>query len=642
LKGNLKLSALFVLAILSTTASGQLVLTPILKEPTKSKSAQARTEDITPRSLPFWDDFATIKNGVADPALWEYGNSVWINSGMGINPPSLNVATFDGLDSIGKPYNVNDLLAKGFADKMVSAPLRLDEVTVANRTNVAITFFYQYKGRGEAPDAGDILSLHFKNSAGVWTQAWAIENDGTLAVDEFVRVTIPIVGAEYFHDAFQFRFQNFARLSGPYDTWHVDYVYVNNGVPFTPDGDGKFYPLFPDRTISQPLTSLFKDYIAVPIKHFFNDPNSLINQPVLTMTTLRLDQESVGQPVSYSSEAQLMSFKDNLPPLINNIVLDPDVDVLDPLFLNLHSTVPIVTLPDVGMLDVNSDSIFIKLKIVLDSGDDVPKPDAFWDYDPAIFNPIRFRSNDTIQANYKLSNYYAYDDGEAEYGAGLNKPGAQVAYRFDMLTDEPDTIVAVDLYFPRFGDESSQSINLQILKNLSTNTSDILYLGTIPIQRNSFNKFWRVTLPEPIGVRDFFHVGWRQTTSAIIAIGLDKNTIVADKIFVNLNGTWQPDNLAGSLMMRPVFGKGNGGGVISGTPETQTINLYPNPTSGVFYIDAGLQQIQMLDLSGKPVAIQTEATFDKTQISIVTPVTGMYILRARQGNQLRTQKVIVR
>lgn len=136
----MRLFALLVFVILTTSASGQLVLTPILKEPTKSKSAQARTQDITPLSLPFWDDFATIKNGVADANLWQYANSVWINSGLGINPPSLNVATFDGLDSLGKPYNVNDVLAKGFADKMVSAPLRLDEVAVANRNNVAITF----------------------------------------------------------------------------------------------------------------------------------------------------------------------------------------------------------------------------------------------------------------------------------------------------------------------------------------------------------------------------------------------------------------------------------------------------------------------------------------------------------------------
>lgn len=635
----MRLFALLVFIILTTSANGQLVLTPIHKEIPKSGAADKRTEDITPLSLPFWDDFATIKNGVADAALWQYANSVWINSGLGINPPSLNVATFDGLDSLGKPYRVNDVLAKGFADKMVSAPLRLDEVVVANRTNVAITFFYQFKGRGEAPDAGDLLSLHFKNNLGVWTQVWSIENNGTLAADQFVRVTIPITGADYFHDAFQFRFQNFARLSGPYDTWHVDYVYVNNGVPFTSTPS---YPLFPDRTISQPLTSLFQNYRAIPIKHFFSDPVFPLTNPEITVTNLRTDQgasTSPGQPVSYSSQLHLISYQSEVA-YVDDLILDTNTGTIQ-VFNGEASNMLLQTLPDPVVFNNNADSIFIRLRASIDSGDDVPEPDPFWDYDAAVFHPLKFRSNDTTYTTFALSNYYAYDDGEAEYGAGLNKAGAQVAYRFDMLTDEADTIVAVDLYFPRFGDESSQSVQLQIHKNLSDAASDLLYTGTIPIQRNSFNKFWRFKLPEPKTVRDFFHIGWRQTNSALIAIGLDKNTVVPGKIFVNLNGTWEEDELAGSLMMRPVFGKGNGE-VISGVPETKTIRAYPNPNTGVFYAAGELNQIQLLDLTGKPVSIETESLQNETRITVVTPVAGIYVLRAWQGNHMLTQKVIVR
>ncbi|MBN8650091.1 MAG: T9SS type A sorting domain-containing protein [Cytophagales bacterium] len=634
----MRLFALFVFVILTTSASGQLVLTPIHKEVPKSAATNKRTEDITPLSLPFWDDFATIKNGVANANLWQYANSVWINSGLGINPPSLNIATFDGLDSLGRPYSVNDVLAKGFADKMVSAPLKLDEVAVANRTNVAITFFYQFKGRGEAPDAGDLLSLHFKNNLGVWSQVWSIENNGTLAADQFVRVTIPITGAEYFHDAFQFRFQNFARLSGPYDTWHVDYVYVSNGKSqVTP-----VFPLFPDRTVSQPLTSLFHNYRAVPIKHFFNDPATILKQPILTLTTLRTDQVlPSGQPVDYSSEVKITSYKEELPPVINNLILDTDAEVLSPLSYQTFTPITLQTLPAAASLDATADSIFLRIKVIVDSGDDIAKPIAEADYDSDVFSPISFRSNDSTSATFAISNYYAYDDGEAEYGAGLNKAGAQVAYRFDMLTTEPDTIVAIDFYFPRFGDESSQSIQLQIWKNLTSSASDILHTGTVPIQRNSFNKFWRVTLPEPIGVRDFFHVGWRQLGSALIAVGLDKNTEVPGKIFVNLNGAWEADELAGSLMMRPVFGKGNGD-VFPGVRETKTIRAYPNPNAGVFYAAGDLDQIQLLDLTGKPVSIETESQQDETRITVVTPVAGIYVLRARQGNQVVTQKIIIR
>ncbi|HMR56966.1 MAG TPA: T9SS type A sorting domain-containing protein, partial [Cyclobacteriaceae bacterium] len=168
------------------------------------------------------------------------------------------------------------------------------------------------------------------------------------------------------------------------------------------------------------------------------------------------------------------------------------------------------------------------------------------------------------------------------------------------------------------------------------------YTGTLPIQRNSFNKFWRVKLPEPIGVRDFFHIGWRQTTSALIAIGLDKNTSTAGKIFVNLNGAWEEDELTGSLMMRPVFGKGNGSDVITGIPEIKTIRAFPNPSTGVFYLAANLQHIQLLDLTGKPIAIETESAQTETKITVPAPATGIYVLRAWQGNQVYTQKIIIR
>lgn len=633
----MRLSVLLIFICITSAAWGQLVLTPIRKELPKQKSTAARTHDVTPLTLPFWDDFATITDGVANPALWQYGNSVWINSGLGINQPSLNVATFDGLDSLGKPYSVNDVLAKGFADKMVSAPIRMDEVEAANRTHVSITFFYQYKGRGEAPDAGDILSLHFKNNLGQWIQAWSIENNGTLATDQFIRVTVPITDASYFHDAFQFRFQNFARLSGPYDTWHVDYIYVNNGKPQT----GIFYPLFPDRTISQPLTSLFKDYRAVPLKHFLHDPAAILIHPAISVTTLRTDQvTSQEQPVTYSSVAQLKSYKNEVL-TENEINLDTNTGIISVPF-GQFPTMTLQTLINPTTLDATADSIFVRLKVSIDSGDDVPKPLPLSDYDPGVFSPLKFRSNDTTYTTFALSNFYAYDDGEAEYGAGLNKAGAQVAYRFDMLTNDPDTIVAVDLYFPRFGDESSQSIQLHILKDLSGLTSDILYTGTLPIQRNSFNTFWRVKLPEPIGVRDFFHIGWRQTTSALIAIGLDKNTSSAGKIFVNLNGTWEEDELTGSLMMRPVFGKGNGAEVITGIPETKTIHAFPNPSTGVFYITGNMHQIQLFDLTGKQIDIEMESTTMETKITVSAPAAGIYILRARQDNQLLTQKIILR
>ncbi len=617
----------------------QLILVPIQKENSSKKNSSARTRSVDPITLPFWDDFSAARKGYADTTKWQYGNSVWINSGMAIDPPSLNVATFDGLDSLGKPYNVNDVLAKGFADKFISAPIRMDLPSASEQSAIALTFFYQFQGNGEPPDAGDILTLAFKNDQGTWEVIWSIENDGTLLNDKFIPVTIPITATKFYHDNFQFRFQNFARLSGPYDTWHVDYIYINNGKPQTTP----VYPLFPDRAISKPFTSLFSTYRAVPIKHFFSDPTAIITNPSITITNRRQDQVAGnGQPVSYSSAAQISMVKEGQAPTILNPTLDVNVNIGGELVYNDQRAVALQTIPDPATFDATSDSIHINLKIIFDTGDDKIKTPTEGDYDFNVFNPLAFKTNDSLSTSYILSDFYSYDDGEAEYGAGLNQQGAQIAYRFDMKTIEPDTIVAVDIYFPRFGDESNQIIQFQILKDLTDKPSDILYQGNIPIQRNSLNKFWRIPLlEEPQGVKEKFYIGWRQLSSATIAVGLDKNTDSGDMIYTNINGTWEQNTtLRGSLMIRPVFGPGKGG-VISGAEDTIPLSVYPNPSAGTFYISSFVEEAMLFDTTGKKISINLEPETNRTRISIQSPATGLYLLRTYQNNVWKSSKIVV-
>ncbi len=622
---------------------GQFVIVPIQKESSEKKATAQRTKKTDPIFLPFWDDFSSVRNGKPKSKLWEYGESVWVNDGMGINPPSLNVATFDGLDSLGKPYSVNDVLAKGYADKMVSAPIRMDLVSEADRSRVFISFFYQFHGNGEPPDLGDLLALSFKNSTGSWETIWTKENDGTLAKDKFEQLTIPITGERFFHDKFQFRIRNFARLSGPYDTWHVDYIYISNGkVQTTP-----VLPLFPDRAITSKLTSLFSTYWSMPIKHYFSNIAANSVKPSLVITNLRSDQiPGNGQPVSYSSSARISTTIKGQPPSIVNLPLDINFNIGSELVYKQQRLVTLNTMPNIGAFDQTADSINIKLGVIFDSGDNKIKTATEGDYDFNVFNPIEFRTNDSISAQHILSNYYAYDDGVAEYGAGLNAAGAQLAYQFDMKTNQPDTIVAVDIYFPRFGDDSNQVIQFQILRALTNSPSDIIYQASLPIQRNTLNKFWRIKLiDQPAPVKDKFYIGWKQNSSAIIAVGLDKNTESGNKLFANLNGTWTPNTtLKGSLMIRPVFGKGKGaGGPITSAAKDQRneISVYPNPSPGVFYIAGITGPVEMFDVTGRKIDIECEAERERTKITILHPSAGIYLLRALQQNQWVNKKVVV-
>ena len=635
---------LFAAILLLTTHSGfcQFIVVPIQKEATEKKKDSYRTKSIDPVILPFWDDFSSVRDGYPKTDLWEFGKSVWVNEGMGINPPSLNVATFDGLDSLGKPYNVNDVLAKGFADKLVSAPIRMDLVSASDRTRIFISFFYEFHGNGEPPDLGDLLSLSFKNSTGAWEVVWSKENDGILSKDKFEQLIIPITADRFFHDKFQFRIQNFARLSGPYDTWHVDYIYINNGkLQVDP-----VRPLFPDRTITSKLTSPFASYWSMPIDHFFSNTATNFIKPTVRITNLRQDQVAGnGQPVSYNSSVRISINKENEVPAITTLPLDINLNIGSELVFKQQRVVTLNTMPDPTSFDATADSINMKLSIFFDTGDNKVKTPTEGDYDFNVFNPIEFRTNDSISASYVLSDFYAYDDGGAEYGAGLNQPGAQLAYQFDMKTDQSDTIVAVDIYFPRFGDESNQVIQFQIQRELTGSPSDVIYSQSFPIKRNTQNTFWRIQLlDQPVGVKGKFFIGWKQNSSAVIAVGLDKNTDSGNKIFANINGTWEPNiTLKGSLMIRPVFGKGNGSGEVTGVDDMiGKTSIYPNPSHGVFFLSTIVDRAELIDLTGRKVMIASEIVNDQTQITILNPETGIYLLKTYRQNRWTTSKIMVK
>ena len=618
-----------LLLICSIPAFGQFTLTPLPRNSVSNQSTSARTKEEIPKKLPFWDDFSFAKGTSPVDSLWQYGKSVWLNNGIGINPPSLGVITFDGLDSIGKPYNINDVLAKGFADNLVSQPIQLDLVDPAQRATTFISFFYQLKGRGELPDAGDILRLSLLNKSGVWETIWSMENDNTQQTDTFypVIIAIPADNDRFFHDKFRFRFQNFARLSGPYDAWNLDYVYLNQGRS---EADTSF----PDRTLSKPLTSLLNDYYSIPVKHFLKDPAGLLNHAEFTMYNLRVDNN---QPLNYFNTIAVKNFIDGNV-LINQDLLDSAETVGSVVGLQTK-TAKVKTLPPDNFFSPDADSLEIDFELSLSTKDNVAPADN-GDYDAAKYAPVDFRWNDTTRTNYLLSNFYAYDDGTAEYGAGIKGFGVQVMYRFDMKTIDPDTLVGVKIYFPRFGDESSQLIQLQIFKDLEGTGASTLYQESVTVQRSEANQFVNYKFSRFVGVQQSFYIGWKQSTAVTISVGLDKNTDSSNKIFFNTGGDWQQDpNTTGSLMIRPVFGKG---GVIVGLPENHLDKrVYPNPNNGTFFLSPLATQIKVIDLTGREINFRLENSDEYQRINLETAPAGIYVVHYLVNDRIHTEKVIL-
>lgn len=630
-----------IFIINAQVAFSQFTIVPLPKEKTTKADYSARTQELTPMPLPFWDDFSfSNRPDAPHDTLWSSSNSVSLNMGLGINPPSLGVATFDGLNEFGSPYVPNESLAKGIADSLVSRPIALDLVPLGERGSVFLSFYYQPEGNGEAPDPGDQLRVLFKNASGAWITVSTIENDGSLDPSVFKQILIPVAGDDYFYNGFQFAIQSYGRLSGPYDTWNVDYVYLNKGRNASDTS-------YPDRTISIPLTSMLNGYYSMPIDHFMEDPALHLTPPLLTLHNLEFipgnTTQSDVQPINYDSEDSVFVYRDETETIYTH-QLDLATSIGNPLQPLEFRKTPIQTPPDLSSLSVLDSAVRIKLKLWINSGDNVvpSTADPLGDYNTIKYAPIDFRHNDTTHVEYMLDNYYAYDDGTAEYGASLNQPGALLAYLFTLNTLKRDTLVAIDFYFPEFGEDIGQSIEVQILRDLSGDPGSFLHKQTVGVVRGAKNKFWRLGLDRLVGVKDQFYVGWKQSTSTSLPIGLDKNTNSGDKIFFNTTGEWEPNiNLTGSLMIRPVFGKGKA--VTTGLPtqEINPLHFYPNPSNGSFMVTGDVKVIEVFDITGKAVASTIEKTPDGQRVQLLHAHPGLYILRLFSSQGVSSHRIKV-
>ncbi|MCA6415467.1 MAG: hypothetical protein IM589_07115, partial [Cytophagales bacterium] len=264
------------------------------------------------------------------------------------------------------------------------------------------------------------------------------------------------------------------------------------------------------------------------------------------------------------------------------------------------------------------------------------------DYDPLVFSPIDFRKNDTTNRTFVMAKYYSYDDGVAEYGANITGAGTQLAYQFDMSTNKQDTIVGIDLFFPKFGDETNQNIQLHILDALTGNQSDYLFQKIIPVERSNRNDktiFKRVDIPGGVVVKNTFYLGWKLTSAAEIPIGLDANNNSGEKIFVNSSGSWiQNKTLKGSLMIRPVFGKPKD--LTTSVAESASAKPFPNPTQQRFFLPNEAKEIQLYTVTGSSVSFEQADGFDHKEITISHPVPGLYLVR--YFNQVwHTEKIMV-
>jgi hypothetical protein len=619
------LSILFCLIALKSAVYAQLKIYPN-QTPYKPQTTQySVTKEKSNGNLPFFDDFS-LPLGQPDTDLWEPNSGVSLNRTFGLNPTSLGVISFDALNQFGQPYRFSTVVeeAIGLADTLISKPIDLGGLLPVD--SLYLSFYWQNEGLGERPDGIDSIRLQLKDKAGIWVTVWS--QIGGQATQAFQQVMIPLKSTRYFHQNFQFKFQSFGRLSGAYDVWNIDYVYLNRNRSYQDT-------LVEEIATSNPPPSLLKRYTAMPMSQFLVNPTQELRDSLkATFNNLSgigfdfIDYSCIVEDVE--TQTVLGVLADKIPEVVSG-----------------NATQYVMKAPLLAsVIPLNRDKLTLKARFEVNTNDNAS---TIAGYD--------LRRNDTIFSTTVLKDYFAYDDGTAEYGAGINQRFGRVALKYEL--NSQDTLTDVKLHITKYEkDLTGQTFNLVVWKELDNLKDSVLYRVNVPIryagQRNIFlsvdslKKLGDPTFKfKPLIISGTFYVGWEQTTNDRMTIGYDRNNDSSSEIFFNAGTQWaefEPGaDETGSLMIRPVFANAE---VVTGVEPGKKANfkVYPNPSQGQFTIEGkNLRSIRVYNLSGKLVfEKEINDFFEKNSLDLPNLPRGMYFLHLSDTQKRHLQvKMIV-
>ena len=583
-------------------------------------------------------EYTMVPASPNDRSLWT-DRHIYVSDGMAVKPPSIGVAVFDGIRQDGMPYNTA-ASAHGIADHLTSKPIDLSGYLPGD--SLYLSFYVQPQGLGFAPAAKDTFVLEFKVPGSPdWKWVWSKKGSG---VKDFVHIRIPLTDPSYFVKGFRFRFKNYADLNANMDHWLLDYVRLDahRNINDTLVNDVTF--------ITRPPT-LLRKYEQMPARQFKQEE---VNQK-WEMQTANLWSQCKWITYGHSTYKDDGTVIDSYP---SNDTPGPyDTTCVNTYYpgqvynTNFRHSLPsfayVFNLQDPNCCPYR-DSIRFTIRHVIKNLTGGPGTGTLT-YDTNT-------GNDTVYREQTFYNFYAYDDSEAEACMFLGTPG-QMAYEYEL--NYADTLRAIQIYFdPQNPNISNNSFELRVWRTLNNTSEDTLYAQASlkPLYNNTGpNQFTTYILKRPVVLPPGkFYIGWRQNTQFRMNIGYDRNIDRSDKLFYKTTGQWLTVNgligYNGALMMRPVLGASVTPDefldVDEPVPVAATVNVFPNPSSGLFYYEVTGEmpsdlEIQVLDLSGKTVHAQ-KSSADRT-IDLNALSDGIYFTRfvSRSRSLITVQKLIL-
>ena len=623
--------------------------TQILKESQKQKRVFPDAHSIL---LPFFEDFSNY-TGYPNEMLF-VDRQAFVNNTFPLRPPSIGVVTLDALDEYGKIYSHLNEVSKG-ADTLTSRYIRLDSLFTTDTIraikladSLYFSFYFQPGGAGIAnsghignqPNLNDSLVLEFgyfsdKINATVWEHIWSTPgfsvnewNPESPPFQYFKQVLIPITDINYLSNRFQFRFRNYASLEpqlgisgweGNVDQWHIDYIRLD----VSRNSNDKFTN---DLAFVSPTTSFLKNYQSMPWKQF--QPSDMKSNFSNQLTNL----SNGGRTPKYK---YIITQNENV--VYEYIPPGGGAVDINPYYTHgLYENEPI-TKPKISFVPNNlTDNTTFKTTHIFwnDSGTEA---------DFCL-------SNDTCVFEQKFQNYYAYDDGTAEYGYCLNNQFnvAYLAMKFPIRV--PDSLSAVRFWFNHTKNSQNEEAQFSILvwENNNGKPGKVIYTKeeNSPTFASEFLDFVEYRFDEKVYVRDTIWIGFEQYGNVQLNIGFDQNNNSRDFFKYNTRGIWETSAFIGTPMLRPVFGKLNPLSIDCCLPPKNTTILAPNPVKDRVTItnyELRITNVEVYDIMGKKQ--KTESRKQETENSVTMDLshlsTGVYFVRIyKENNTFETLKLI--
>jgi hypothetical protein len=596
--------------------------------------------------LPFFDDFSYAHKDAYPSYNYWIDSNVYVNTGFGIAPITMGVATFDGLNKKGYPYNLSAPVSySGSSDILTSRPIHLDTVTRSGGTHyyqpgdsVALTFYYQAEGFGEAPEANDSLCLDFfkpfaDSLRGTWTKVWGKAGYNPNSNDtNFYRVRVLIKDTAYFHDGFKFRFRNRGTTSGSLDHWSIDYVQIKDQY-YVSD------TILDDVSFVYKSTPFLKNYSVMPYTQYIESLERGAGFHNFFRSNFNVPRFSV-YDYTIKNELGTLIPADPYGTFATGIL--PYAPSLNQGYYTGNAANAVFTYSGSLMPTTLTDSTYFTIQHIITTTGDLK------------------RSNDTLTQIQNFSNYYAYDDGTAEqaYYLGGNSYGAKTAVKYKL--NVADTLKSIRIYFDpviQGGLIQGSQFRINIWTAAGNSPGTLIYKdslmnpvylkdGLMPVSGANKIPTYKLTSCLPLTAGTYFF-GIQQLTGQPLNIGFDRNTNHKNSLYYNLSGNWVQSNIDGSLMINPVMGCVEPPEIVGlkSYEKTDQIKLYPNPAQNSIYITLPGNQLSTANLEitnalGQMVLKSTFTSNEPTDVSELT--NGIYFIHLKgNGLNVSPQKLII-